>query len=129
MNLNFYHQLTIKIKRFNIKNGIEMKLILKNTALLFGILLLFSCGKRKLHQTALKFNTSALALSGKANGGLILVGERDGSGEYFSTSISIPHDSSNQVEATLDLPEGKWDFFAMVWDDSSKMSINYFPPN
>jgi len=82
---------------------------------LFGLgFLFFSCGPRKVHKTGIRFNASAMTES--TEGGLILVGERINPPGYFSTSITTP-DPVNPT--TVELPEGKWNFFAMTWDGTS----------
>ncbi|MDC0255992.1 hypothetical protein OAK75_13930, partial [Bacteriovoracales bacterium] len=79
-------------------------------------LTLYSCGPQKVYQTGIKFNSTAYALSGNAQGGLILVGESNG--QYFSTNLTLNDDSST----TLFLPAGNWNFYSMAWDGSSNFT-------
>ncbi|QDK41686.1 hypothetical protein DOM21_09525 [Bacteriovorax stolpii] len=90
--------------------------MMKKTMILFLLAAFFSYGcsaKKDTSQANLKINLSNITnmTSGIGSGGTILFG-KSSTGEQFGKVIS-------SVEETLELPNGEWNFYAVMWTNTS----------
>ena len=85
---------------------------------IFLFLGLTSCGPKvkDLKKTSLSFNFSTVDQLLK--GGIYIYGEDILTGQFFSRGLPI---NTGQTEVNLDLPGGRWRFFAIGWEGDKTM--------
>lgn len=86
--------------------------------LLFTLMFMFSCSKATKSKTSFSLDVGSIVqnLQGMASYSAVIMGESN-KGDYFNRVIKVEGNSPTPTDSiTLDLPNGSWTFYALVWD-------------